>query len=91
MRSLTRLIVAVALLGFAGCKQGEGERCQIDSDCEDGLTCAGDGFCRGEVVGPTIDARVEGPDAAPGAPDATPSTPDAAAPTVDASPPDAMP
>lgn len=28
-----------AVVGIASCKQGEGERCQVDSDCENGLTC----------------------------------------------------
>jgi hypothetical protein len=23
----------------SGCKQGAGERCQVDSDCDDGLKC----------------------------------------------------
>ena len=30
-------LLAVALM--AGCKQEDGERCQIDSDCEEGLIC----------------------------------------------------
>ena len=30
-------LLMVAL--FAGCKQVDGERCQIDSDCEEGLIC----------------------------------------------------
>jgi hypothetical protein len=36
-------VVTLALLlavGAAGCKSGEGERCQITTDCEDGLVCA---------------------------------------------------
>ncbi|HEY4187400.1 MAG TPA: hypothetical protein VGP07_20155 [Polyangia bacterium] len=39
-RLFRTLIVLVAVGGaFAGCKQGRGERCQIPSDCGDGLTC----------------------------------------------------
>jgi hypothetical protein len=30
------------LLLASGCKQGEGDRCQLDSDCEDGLVCCVD-------------------------------------------------
>jgi hypothetical protein len=30
---------AIALLFASGCAQSEGERCQITSDCADGLTC----------------------------------------------------
>ncbi|MBI4510809.1 MAG: hypothetical protein HY698_14340 [Deltaproteobacteria bacterium] len=46
-----------------GCKQGEGERCQINSDCEEGLTCppgTEPRFCT-KVGGTTV------PDAAPAA------------------------
>ena len=42
-RSLLLFVAAVALatLGFAfsACDQGEGERCQVQADCEDGLVC----------------------------------------------------
>jgi hypothetical protein len=38
-----RFTSALAILGLtlalSACKQGEGERCQIDDDCEDGLEC----------------------------------------------------
>lgn len=37
---LTAVIVLTApLLLAAGCKQGIGERCQVQSDCDDGLLC----------------------------------------------------
>ncbi|HZS39955.1 MAG TPA: hypothetical protein VFF06_24145 [Polyangia bacterium] len=42
MRSLRRLVTAVIVLSplaLAGCKQGVGDRCQVMSDCEDGLIC----------------------------------------------------
>jgi hypothetical protein len=29
----------VLTVGLAGCKQGEGERCQVSSDCQDDLIC----------------------------------------------------
>jgi hypothetical protein len=36
--------IAIALLSFSlfgtGCKQGLGERCQVNADCSDGLTCS---------------------------------------------------
>jgi len=34
--------IAIALVAgsLAGCKQGLGERCQVDSDCSDGLSCS---------------------------------------------------
>jgi len=34
------LCLAVGLALFASCKQKEGERCQIDDDCEEPLVCA---------------------------------------------------
>ena len=42
------LLGAALLTGLlAGCKQNEGERCQIDDDCSGGLYC--------ELIGPTRD------------------------------------
>ncbi len=86
------LVAVFATLSLFGCKQGEGETCQIDSDCEEGLTCdtEQDGrFCRGPTppvdAAPVIDADPNA-DAAP--PDAAP-VPDAAAAAPDASTPDA--
>jgi hypothetical protein len=43
MTRLLRFTVVLALLAplslVAGCKQGRGERCQVASDCDDGLNC----------------------------------------------------
>jgi hypothetical protein len=43
MTRLVRLAAFVALLAplclAAGCLQGVGERCQVQSDCDDGLLC----------------------------------------------------
>jgi hypothetical protein len=41
MRFRLRAFVACLLLTvwFVSCKQGEGEVCQIDDDCENGLEC----------------------------------------------------
>ena len=36
---MRKLLLAAALLSFAGCKQGINDRCQVDSDCQDGLLC----------------------------------------------------
>ena len=70
-----RLAWATALLLLAtlllGCKQGEGDRCQLDSDCEDDLVCCVDpahihegGICRptGKCDQNPVDS---GPDAPP--------------------------
>jgi hypothetical protein len=32
-------MILVSPLALSGCKQHEGDRCQLDSDCEEGLTC----------------------------------------------------
>lgn len=38
--AMTAALAALFVLGGgAACKQGEGEVCQIDDDCEDGLEC----------------------------------------------------
>ena len=50
--SLALLIAPVAL---SGCKQTEGERCQVDADCDDGLRC-----CYGTTLNPTSEQRAVG-------------------------------
>jgi hypothetical protein len=53
-------ILFVGLL-IVGCKQGKGERCQIDTDCQSPLTCnVATMACQGPTSG-DVDARV--PDA----------------------------
>src|SRR4029434_10203327 len=40
--TLNQLLCAAVLVGglsLAGCKQNEGERCEVDSDCSGGLSC----------------------------------------------------
>jgi hypothetical protein len=43
MTRLVRLTAVVALLAplclATGCKQGVGDRCQVQTDCDDGLIC----------------------------------------------------
>jgi hypothetical protein len=75
--SLAGALFAAALLlalGVASCKQGEGQRCQVQSDCEAGLQCnVGEGVCRAVISGdvdalPPPDAPRDAPvDAAPDA------------------------
>lgn len=72
------LLGALSLGVFAACKQGEGERCQVTADCEDGLTCnqgQNPPICQGENADNPIDATV--PDADPDGPvDADDAPPD---------------
>ncbi len=93
------VVVAAAALGVAGCKQGEGEQCQVNADCADGLICRENGkVCATGADTPVLDAGpdapwidAQGPDAE-GAPDA--AAPDATAPDAtapDAAAPDATP
>jgi hypothetical protein len=87
-------LAASALFGLlalaaTACQQGEGQRCQINDDCESGLICTNQGVCgtsnTGNAdAGPTPDAR---PLADAAAADATVVTPDAA--LADATLPDA--
>ena len=43
-------------LVIAGCKQGKNQRCQIASDCQDGLVCSA-------ATGTCVDMTTEGIDA----------------------------
>ena len=81
------------VVGVAGCKQAAGERCQLDSDCEDGFICryvgmpnpAEGGQCQSSQsnsdAAPLPDAAVDG--ATDGSSDAADAASDAA---PDASP-----
>ncbi len=73
MRRLGLAFVLATSLGLGACKQGEGDVCQINDDCESGLNCnAGTGRCQ-QPGANVIDAGTPEPDAAPpdaGAPDA---------------------
>jgi hypothetical protein len=43
-----RLLVMIAVLGaavYVGCKQADGERCQVNEDCESGLCSKAKGTC----------------------------------------------
>jgi hypothetical protein len=76
LRSKVRALVwsAVAAAAFVACKQGVGDVCQIDDDCESGLECnAGTMRCQKPGTQNYVDAMPR-PDAGP--PDA--GTPDAA-------------
>jgi len=57
--SFRAMSLAFALVGTlvlcVGCSQGEGDRCQIDSDCSSGLICRGgpkNGVCRASTSNP---------------------------------------
>jgi len=92
---MRRFALLVLLLGTAACKQGIGEVCQVDSDCESGLTCtkvAGQtlNHCgRGTGSGTGSDNFDANPKADAEIPDGLPGIPDAGPP--DAGPPDAGP
>lgn len=70
--SLIRLLLACGIVAGAivSCKQGKGDRCQIDEDCGNNLVCnKATNTCQ-ETTGGGIDATV--PDAPP---DAKPDAP----------------
>lgn len=53
------LALGLGLALVAGCKQGEGDRCEIDDDCESGLQCCtGSNTCRPSCVTNQPDAAV---------------------------------
>ena len=50
-------VVLALMLAVGACKQGEGDRCQINDDCETGLVCnASEGVC--QKPGGSADAGV---------------------------------
>ncbi len=86
-QSFVRRLLPVLLLGLlaagviAACKQSEGDRCQVDVDCDDGLVCnqgTNPPSCQDQNADNPIDALV--PDASPDGPvdttDATDAPPD---------------
>jgi hypothetical protein len=68
-------VLIVCCLGFVGslvtlaaCKQGQGDRCQVDDDCESGLVCnKAKNTCQsdegGNIDAGIIDAAADAPDA----------------------------
>jgi hypothetical protein len=83
LRSLT--LLAALALSLVGCKQGEGEVCDVNSDCETGFSCCGGGepLVRGLCQPEADECADRVMDAGP--------TPDAGPPRDAGSPPDAGP
>ena len=65
-----KLALIICLL-VVGCKSDEGERCQVDEDCANGLVCnkaknvcsssTGGGIDAAVPVGPPVDAAIDAP------------------------------
>jgi hypothetical protein len=76
--------LAPLALGGSGCKQGEGDRCEIKEDCASGLVCessaagSGDTICRRSGTGGTPRPDAALPPVGPG-----PTTPSDAGPAAD--------
>lgn len=68
-------VLVAAATAYVGCKQGEGERCQVNEDCESGACNQAEGLCS-TTGGQTMD-DAEVPDGPPpdAAPDAMPDAP----------------
>ncbi len=75
MKRLLLMCAVLAAVTYVGCRQGEGDRCQVNEDCESGLCNVARGTCSsGTEDEEPIDAIVpDGIDAPPDAPpDAAP-------------------
>ncbi len=78
-RGAIALFFATALFsGAGGCRQSLNDRCQIDSDCEDGLFCqlagntrATGGTCRPNGTSTGVDLSMQAPDLTASPPDLT--------------------
>jgi hypothetical protein len=68
VKRLLFLLAALSGVIYVGCKEGEGDRCQIDSDCKSGTCNKAEGICSTTNTS-SVDAMGQ-PDAAPDAPDA---------------------
>lgn len=70
---MKRLAIVLALVATGACKQGLGERCQVNADCANGLVCnqAKNSTCQSQSGVGGIDATVpDGPVRRDAAPDA---------------------
>lgn len=64
MKRLLLMIAVFASAAYVGCKQVDGERCQVDDDCESGVCNKAKGTCALNMNTEDIDADVpDGPDA----------------------------
>jgi hypothetical protein len=64
------LAASASIVTIAACKQGQGDRCQVDEDCESGLVCnKAKNTCQ-STTGGDLDADIV--DAVPDAPPDTP-------------------
>jgi hypothetical protein len=81
---MKRLLLMLAVLGaavYVGCKQQDGDRCQVNDDCASGRCNMAKGVCSEGSGNESVDAEIpDGTDAPPDAiPDAMPDAPDAPA------------
>ena len=72
MKRLLLMFAVLSAAAYVGCKQAEGERCQVDEDCESNLCNKAKGTCATGNMTEDIDAAIviDAPDAMPDAPDA---------------------
>lgn len=87
MRRLSFVFLALSFVSLTACKSGIGERCQVSSDCEDGLVCAPSTDTCAETADSEGDAAVDAPQDGP----ETDAAADAAIDSATDAPTDAMP
>lgn len=66
---MKRLMIMLAVLTatvYVACKQQEGDRCQVNEDCESGVCNQSKGTCGTEGAGSDDDADIPNIDATPG-------------------------
>jgi hypothetical protein len=72
VKRLVFMLAVLATATYVGCKQGDGDRCQVNEDCESGVcnkakgTCASSGSATTDIDasvpdGPPVDAAVDAP------------------------------
>lgn len=63
MKRLVLMLAVLVCVGYVGCKEGDGNRCQVNSDCSSHQCNTAEGLCSTEDMS-SVDALGQ-PDAPP--------------------------
>jgi hypothetical protein len=50
MKRLLLMLGVLSIVGYVACKQGDGDRCQVDDDCSSGVCNVSKGTCAGSTT-----------------------------------------